>query len=70
MKHKNTLKVIPIPLTASGELDYDKLQSNVQKITNEQKGYTGREYLICTDCNTILEQNIVFTNKKESAERT
>ena len=62
--HKNRYKVMPIPINKN-ELDYENLRENVEKIINKDPEYTWIEFLICTDCNIILESNEVFFPDKE-----
>lgn len=65
-KHKHTIKAISIPITKSGELDYEELLKIVQKINVEDTNseFTWFEVLVCIDCNTVLEQNDVFVPYK------
>lgn len=49
-----------IPLTINGKLDYERMTINLQKILSKTPGFKWMEVLVCSDCNTVLENNLVF----------
>lgn len=68
-EHKITSKLIEIPGedghmfgTEDYIMDYKKLTQIAHKMaTGEGEEYCYLEYLVCTECDTILEKNEIFT---------
>ena len=63
-KHKHTIKTLLIPTNGNKELNYEKLLETIQTIIkNKQLGFMWNEFLICTDCNKVIEHIEVFISK-------